>query len=448
MIKRRPVLAASVVTLALVTAVGCSSSAPGGGSSSGAASGSSADVAATDAKALGIDLSKCATDPTPRLASGTVNLGETYAMSGGPATAFAPIGQGVKASVQNFNDTSGLPVKFNLIQADDQFAPDKALTATQQLIQQSNVAAMTTTIGTPSVLAVAPLLNSSCVPLIPASAGGAEANTPTKNPWTIPFTLPSAVDARIWVQNINDKFPSGAKIAMFYSNDATGKNYLTAIKHYLADTKSTIVSTQTIEDSDAAAPASQVTTMRTSGATVLIAAPTGSQCPTVIKEAAGQGWKPTFYMSSGCSSSLIDLAGAAADGLYVNQFVKDPTRAPYNTDPAVVAAVAVLKKYSPSTPLSSSSLVGVMYPTILFEAIKKAINSPLGLSRLGILQAATHMSYQPDLLIPGVTYSLNYPKDVVAMEAGELTQYKASDKTFTPIKLYNFEGQMTGVASS
>jgi branched-chain amino acid transport system substrate-binding protein len=449
LVRRKPVIVASIaVTVALVSAA-CSSNAPGGGSSSGGGttSGGSANEAQTVAKALGINLSKCPSDPTQKL-TGTIKLGQTYAQSGGPATAFAPVGKGVKVGVQNFNATSGLPEKFTLTQADDQFAPDKALTATQQLIQQNKVAAMTTTIGTPSVLAIRPLLDSSCVPEIGGAAGGAVANQPSKYPWTVVWTLPSALDARVWVQSIADKYPNGTKVGMFYANDASGKEFLSAVKKYLATTKSTLVSSQSIEDTDAAAPASQVTTLRSSGAKVLVAAPTGSQCVSLMKEVAGQGWKPTFYMSSTCSTSLFDLAGSAANGVYVNQYVKDPTRAPYNTDPAVVAAVKALKQYAPGLAITNSSIAGMMYPTPLFQAIRLAAKSPLGLSRLGILQAATHMTYAPPLLIPGIKYSLNYPTDKVAEEAADLTQYKSSNKSFANIKLYDFEGQLTGVASS
>jgi hypothetical protein len=84
----------------------------------------------------------------------------------------------------------------------------------------------------------------------------------------------------------------------------------------------------------------------------------------------------------------------------------------------------------------------------LFKAAQAAATSPLGLSRLGLLNSATHLKYQPDLTITGVTYDLNYPKDEVAMEGAELTSYNAAPKTFNYVKLYNFDGQMTGVASS
>jgi branched-chain amino acid transport system substrate-binding protein len=440
MLLRRPLLIVAVVAVALMGAA-CSST-PGGSTRSSGSS-SSADAVA---KALGIDLSKCALDPTQRL-SGTVKLGQTYPMSGGPAAAFAPLGHGVKASVENFSATSGLPVKFDLIQADDQFAPDKALTATQKLIQQDKVSAMTTTIGTPSVVAIRPLLEQNCIPLIAGAATGASANQPSKYPWAVAFTLPSAVDTKVWATHIASKFPNGAKVAMFYSDNASGQDYYKSFKQYLGQTKSKIVSTQTIQDTDSAAPASQVTTMKASGANVLVAAPTGAQCATLMQTTAAAGWKPTFYMTWACSSSLFDLAGSAANGVYVNKIVKDPTRAPYNNDPAVKSAVAILKQYAPGATITDQSLIGMMFTEPLFDAIKSAEKSPLGLSRLGLLQAATHMSFQPDLLIPGVKYQLNYPTDEVAMEAAQLTQYKAADKTFTYDKLYNFEGQMTGLAS-
>jgi ABC-type branched-subunit amino acid transport system substrate-binding protein len=439
---RKPILAASLVFVATLS-MACS--APGGdagGDSAGA--GSAADTVAKD---LGIDLAGCAEDPTAKL-SGVVKLGGTYAMSGGPATAFAPVGQGQQVAVKNFSATSGLSQTFELVQADDQFAPDKALTATQKLIDQDKVAAMTGTIGTPAVLAIRPLLEKSCVPLVAGQAGAASAQQPGKFPWTITFTLPSALDARIWAASVAEQFPEGAKVAMFYANDSSGKEFLAAAQKYIGETKSEIVSTQTIEDTDSAAPASQVTTLRSSGATVLLAAPTGSQCASLMKEVAGQGWKPTFFMSSTCATTLFDVAGPAADGVYVNQYSKDPTRAPYNTDPAVLDAVEALKKYSPETAINNSSITGMMCAEPLFEAIKRTQSSELGLSRLGLLQAATHMQFQPALGIPGVQYALDYPTDMVAMESAQLTRYTAGTKTFDQVKLYDFEGQMTGSASS
>jgi branched-chain amino acid transport system substrate-binding protein len=345
------------------------------------------------------------------------------------------------------NATSG-NTQVKLTQVDDQFDPAKTLTAAKQLIDQDHVAALTTVLGTSNIIGLNPLLKAACVPLIADQAGGAEANSPKSNPWSVVWTLPSSVDARIWVEDATKKFPQGAKIAIFAANDSSGKDYVDAIKHYVAGTKNKIVTTQTIEDTDSAAPASQVTTMRSSGANVVMSAPTGGQCIAEMKEIAGQGWKPTQYMSYTCPSSLFDLTGAAANGVYLNQYIKDPTRTPYKTDPAVIAAEAALKKYAPGTVANTTSLAGIVYEEAMMKAIANAKASALGLTRLGLLQAATHMEYQSSLMITGITYHLNYPSDEVAMEGAQISSYNAAAKTFKYGKIYDFDGQMTGVASS
>lgn len=445
MSSRKPLLA-TALAVAAVTVTACGSPSAGGDTAA-APSGAGSSGATAAAQALGIDLSKCGTDPTVKLGD-DVKVGQTYAQSGGPATAFAPVGAGVRVGFEAYAKTSTLPTKFTLVQADDQFAPDKALTATQKLIDQEKVGAMTATIGTPQVLAVRPLVNQLCVPLLSGSAGGATANAPQQFPWTVPFTLPSAVDARIWVADLAAKHPEGAKVAMFYANDNSGKEFLAAVKKYLAQTKNTLVAEQSIENTDAASPASQVTTLRNSAATVLMAAPTGAQCATLMKEVASQGWHPTFYMSSTCQGALFDVAGQAADGVYVNLYTKDPTRPPFNKDPDVLEAVSQIKELAPDATVNSSSVLGMLLASPFFKAAEQASASPLGLSRLGLLQAATHMSFQPPLAIDGVKYQLDYPKDQVAMEAASLRQYVASSKTFKEVKLYDFEGQMTGTAST
>jgi ABC-type branched-subunit amino acid transport system substrate-binding protein len=134
---------------------------------------------------------------------------------------------GLKAAFDDFNATSGLSVKLKLIQADDPFQPDKALTATRQLIQQDHVAALTTTIGDPSVLAIRPLLNQQCVPLISGATSLLSTTDVAKYPWTTTTTtLSSAVEAKIWLANATEKYPNRAKIGIFYSDDASGHGSL------------------------------------------------------------------------------------------------------------------------------------------------------------------------------------------------------------------------------
>jgi branched-chain amino acid transport system substrate-binding protein len=449
--RKSTTLTATAVAVASIILTACGSSpgggGGGGGSNSAPASSGSDSAAQTAAKALGIDLSKCPTDATTKFGA-TASVGQSLPLSGPLAPALgAPIGAGLKAVFAYNNATDGLATKFNLVQLDDQFTPDKALTNTQQLIAQNKVVAMTSIVGTPQVLAVSKLLTSDCVPLLPAVSNGAAVNSPSQYPWTAVDSLPSAVDVQAIIDHISSASPNGAKVAMIYSDDASGTEYLAAVKRDIAKTKSTLVSSQSIEDADTAAPSSQVTTMKASGATVLIAAPSAAQFTSLFTAVAGDGWKPAIYASSAAPTVEFDAAGAAANGVYYNQYLKDPARAPGKTDPDVLAWEKLMKQYNPSGVITQTSLAGFIDGTFFWKAAIAASKSPLGLSRLGLIEAATTLNYQSPLQPTGVKTVLNGLTDQVAIESTLMGQYNSASKTFANVKLYDYEGKMTGLAS-
>jgi branched-chain amino acid transport system substrate-binding protein len=428
-------MAGAVLAVGLLAAA-CG--APGGNSDSGG--GHTSAAAAAAAKALGIDLAKCPTDVTKKFGA-TVKVGNTVPQTGPVAPALGVIGPALKAGFELYGQEAGLGTKFEVVSLDDAFTPDKALTSTQTLLDKDKVDLMSTVVGTAQVAAIRQVLNDECVPLLPAVSGGTSANDPSKFPWTAVFTQPSAVDARIMMADITANHPDGAKVAVLYSNNESGKDYLAALDKYRG--KNTIVKTQTIEETETNSPSSQITTLRSSGANVLIAAGTASQCPAIMQEVANQGWKPDRYMTSVCSSPVFDVAGQAADGWHVTTYIKDSTRGEGATDPDVLAAAAAIKKFAPNTPVNTTSLGGVMYAQAFFEAAKAAAKSPLGLSRLGMINAFTHLDYKPSLLKDGINFKLDGLKDQVGIEASYMSVYDAKTKQFTDGKLYNFEGQMT-----
>jgi len=427
-------LAGAVVALGLLTAACGSPGGDGGGSED-----VSSDAAAA-AKELGIDLDKCPTDVTEKFGA-TVKVGNTMPLTGPVAPALGVIGPAMKESFRQFNADSGLDTKFELVQMDDAFTPDKALTSTQTLLDKDKIDLMSGVIGTPQVAAVRGVLGEECVPLMPGISNGNSANNPQEFPWTMILTQPSTLDARIMMAAISDKTPDGAKVAVLISNTESGKDNLDALEKYAG--KNTIVKTETIEATETAAPSSQITTLRSSDADVLIAVGTAAQCASIMQEVANQGWKVDGYMTSQCASSTFDVAGAAADGWYITTYAKDPTRGEYANDPDVAAARDALKKASPKTPFNNTTVTGFLYSEPLLEAAKAAADTPLGLSRLGMMSAVNHLDYQSKYLKPGIKITLDGLKDHVAIESSYLSQYDSDTKDFKDIKLYEFEGQMS-----
>lgn len=440
------ILPAAFLAVALGTTAACGS--PTGDEPTGSGSASSEAVEA--AEELGIDLSQCPTDITEPL-TGTIQIGTTLAQTGPAAVAFAPVTVGLQAAVAELNETADLPVDFELTVMDDQFAPERSRSGAQELIQSDGVDFLVAVIGTPNVAAVRDVAEQYCVPLIAANAGGRSANEVSNFPFTTVWSLPSYVDVKSWVARMESQFPDGGEIAVLTANNDTGNDYLEAIDDQLEGTNLSVVSRTTIEANDTAPPSSQVATMRASGADILLAVPTASgQCAAVINEVANAGWEPdAFFMSSQCqNTSLIRPAGAAAEGVLLNLYTKDPNAPGAESDPDVQAVVAAVQDYQPGAQMYGSTMTGYSGVEVLYRAAEEAARSPLGLSRLGLLYAATHMTFEPITSVDGVTYSTNYPDDQVAMESGQLSRFDAASGAWVPVETFDFDGETTGSASS
>nr|WP_241728968.1 ABC transporter substrate-binding protein [Nocardioides zeae] len=377
-----------------------------------------------------------------------MKIGTPLALTGPAAPAVAPLGVAQQAAVDYFNETADLPVELELIVKDDQFAPDKTLAVAQELVQSDEVGVLNGVVGTANVAAAREVAQQYCVPLIAATSGGRSANDPTNYPFTVPWSLPSYVDVSAWVAHLEEDFPDGAKVAVYTANTESGEDYLEAIEELTEGTNLEVVSETTIEAADSAPPAAQVTTMKASGANVLFAAPSPTgQCSSLMTEVANQGWDlDAFMLTTQCTVlQLMEPAGAAADGVFASTYINDPALDSAQDDEGVQEYVAAVEQYQPGKPIVGSTMSGFSEIEVLVRAIEQADGSPLGASPLGILYAATHMTFQSKAMLPGVTYSLNYPQDQVAMESAQLSQF--SDGQWEKVQVFDFNGETTGKAS-
>jgi branched-chain amino acid transport system substrate-binding protein len=429
-----PVAAAA---FSLVVA-GCGS-APG---ATGSGDASEAEQEAADV--LGISLEDCPTDITEELGD-TAKIGQTLPLSG-PVAVLSVIKDGEEAGFGHFNSTLDLPTTFEYLPKDDQFDPAKTATAAQELIQKEGVVALNGVVGTANVHSIIGTAVDSCVPLIGAQSGGSSVIEADEAMMTTTLAMPFKTESRAWVERINETYPDGATIALFTANSESGKDYATNFKAQLesTDSASEIVAEESIEPVDTGAPSSQVTTLRNSDADVLVMGLTTSQCAPALVEVANQGWKPDILLTGTCGgAAYLEPAGAAADGVQVLLFTKDPASDRWKDDEGVKDFLAALDEYAPNAQLQVTTLTGYLSAEMLFKAAEAAAESELGLSPLGLAYAARHLDYQPSLHFPGVKVKLDGADDIYAIEAGELNEWDADKSDFEPIKMYDFEGEMT-----
>lgn len=433
---RVPIGVAGAV-LAMVAFAGCGSSSQGDEGDSGPASA----VAKAAAKELGIDLSDCDSDFSKPI-SGDIKVGQSIPRSGSHA-ALGTLGDGMKAAVGAQNKKGGIDGhKIKLLQTDDQYLPAKTLSATQEFIDKDQVDAVAGTLGTSNALAVTKLVTESCVPYLAAYTGASTVLTaPDSYPWITGGVLSYSTEPRAWVDKINEEFPDGTRIAAFSPNNDAGEEYEAALKAALKDSKSTLA-IETYEQGETASPSSQITTLKSTGAKVFLSHASGVMCSTVLKEVANQGWEPLKFSISGCAPYL-SLGGKAADGVLVAGWLKnpvDPAQAEdqgvkdYKTDMATYAAKAKINTFAPAGYVAGQSFI---------EVAKKAAASPLGLSRLGLLEAAHRIAFEPTMTLANVKMSMDGKSDTVPVETIVLEQFVAASGNFKSIKSYGYEGEMT-----
>jgi ABC-type branched-subunit amino acid transport system substrate-binding protein len=372
---------------------------------------------------------------------GTVTIAASAPLSGGPAAAaFAPVVAGYQAYIDYANEQGLLPgYEIVLNVGDDQYDP--ALTPgviNDGLDAGANL--VSGVLGTPSNAAIRDVLNEECVPHLNALTGAPMFGEPVEYPWTLGSALPYNVESAIYAAAIARDFPDGATVALFTINNDVGLVYKEALEELAGEYNLELVDDQTIEATDTAPPAAQLSSIAGNAPDVIIAVPLGAQCPTFLTELANQkaanaGWEPQVYLTSACSSPLIlGAAGPAADGIHS----LNPTGALDVTHPdnAAVPGVAVYLETMEAAGKSDTvptSAAGWINGETTVEILRRAAESPAGLTQASIIEAARSFDFQPGVVRDGITYKTSGEEDGYMVESAQIIEFDAETKTFIDV---------------
>jgi len=416
-----------------------------------AASSNGAGSGGGGGSAFKVDTSNCPPEATQKI-EGTVKIGTTMPLSGGPAAAaFAPVAEGLKAYINDANTKNLVPgVKLELTIEDDQFNPTLTTPAVDKLLDQTGVNLMTGMIGTANGLAVRDTLNSECVPQLFNNSGDPRWGQAKDFPWSTGILTPYNTETSIYVEDMKKQFPDGATAAVFNVNSDFGQDYKDQFEKLASDAKINIVDTQTIEGTDSAPPTSQVTSIAGKKPDIILAVPLGAQCPAFLKEVANAkattpGWQPRIYLTATCASTLLlALSGEAANGIITEVTgidVADPKNA---SNPKVVDYKAIMTAAGfPADGDFATASAGWAVGEFTVEVLKEAAASPDGLTRASIINAARALDYHPSLAREGLQFKTNGTDDPYLNEECQVVQYDATSKTYTDLGsiVTQFEGK-------
>ena len=341
---------------------------------------------------------------TPGVTSTEIRIGSSVPLSGEAAIA-GNVARGIDAYFDYVNAKGGVlgrKIKFTYL--DDGYDPGRAVNNTIRLVQQEQVFAMFSSLGTSNNLAVRKLLNDAKVPQLFVSSGATTFGRDYKKyPWTMGYIPPYSEEGAVYGEYVvkNIKKP---KIAVLYQDDDYGRDLYAGLRRGLGKKVGTIVS-KVAYDPTSADVQPQVTQLKASKANVFMIFAFGKFSLQAFNAVSRLGWKPQIFVNdvSSASALMAIVPQNAANGSISIVFGKDPAAPVWRKDKGIRLFQSILRQYG--SDIGTRDLqdgyytAGMATAYTLVDTLKKAGKN---LTRDGLMRAATHLTEKGNpFVLPG-----------------------------------------------
>lgn len=322
---------------------------------------------------LAIGLGACPADAAEiGVTADTILFGQTTSLNGATSPLGRGMQQGLRAAFSEINTKGGIHGrKLELITRDDGYDPSRAIAATMQLINDDKVFALIGAGGTATTAATAPIAAQRAIPFI-APGSGAQFLQAPELPNVVNIRASYRAEAETWVKYLADHLHF-TRIAIFYQNDAFGRDGLAGVKEALARRGLELTAEGTFERNTKVVGSALHFIRRTDPEAVILVG-TYLPCAEFVKLARKSDFTPTFITGSFLSTnSLTTELGADARGIIASEIVplpwdkQLPLAANYRT---------ALQALYPGSPLNFSSLEGYLAGRLVGSILDKVGPDP------------------------------------------------------------------------
>ena len=338
----------------------------------------------------------------PGVTDTSIKLGQTMPYSG-PASAYSSIGRAEAAYMRMVNERGGINGRrIELLSLDDGYSPPKTVEQVRKLVEQDEIFATFSILGTAPNIAVQKYLNGKGVPQLYPSTGASRWNDPANFPWTTGSQPTYRTEGRIYAKWILATKPD-AKIAVIAPNEDAGRDYVRGFKEGLGDRVKQIVAEAVYESSDPTVD-SQVVSFRNAGADMFFLECTPKFAAQAIRKAAEIGWKPQIILPAVSNSvgAVLKPAGYEnAVGIVTGAFQKDPGDPRWTNDKGMLAWRDWMKAYNAGAdPADVFNVTGYTLSQMMTMTIERAGRD---LTRAGLMKAAqSFKDVELPMLLPGI----------------------------------------------
>ena len=325
----------------------------------------------------------------------------------GPAGAYGVIDRTIDAYFKMINDQGGINGrKIRFIYENDSYQPAKTVAAVKKLVEEDKIFALVGGLGTAQNAAVMEYIVANNVPHVwPATGTTALAVPLKKNIYAVQLNY--TTEATLATQYALDTL-SAKKFAVFYQNDAFGKEGLDAVQAELKKrglAAATAVSYETADTNFSA----QALKLQTSGADTVILYAVPKPGGSIVAEMGKIGYAPKLLSSSVINDpAIFQLAGAAIEGMLIEAYLPafDDT-----SNPKIVEYQAFMAKYASKEQIGGFSEAGYTYAQVFIEALKRGGKE---LTRESFMTNLDQLKDFKGSLLPSLSYS---PTDHAGVKA-------------------------------
>ncbi len=352
-----------------------------------------------------------------------IKLGQTMPYSG-PVSAFSPIGKGEVGYFNMINEKGGINGrKINFISLDDGYVPPKTVEQTRRLVEQDEIAAIFSSLGTAHNTATAKYLQSKKVPQLFIGSGASKFGDYNQYPNLVAGVQATfRAEARIYARYALQKNPQ-AKFAVLAQNDDFGRDYVAGVRDALGKEFEARATVATYEFTDATIE-SQIVNLKATGADVLVVGATPKFAAQAIRRVSEIGWKPTFFLTnvSIWVSSVMEPAGLEKGiGILSSAYVKDPNDPAWADDPGVKEYKAFLQKYVPDGDLRDQGFVNGYNSAMAMVQVLKQCGDDLSPDNI-LKQALNLKDLELPMVLPGIKVNTS-PTDHLPVEQMQMMRF-------------------------
>jgi len=257
------------------------------------------------------------------VSSDRILFGQAAALDGPSSALGQGMRQGILAAFAEINAKGGVHGrKLDLISRDDGYDPDRSVDQTTRLIEQDKVFALIGAVGTPTTAATVPIARARNVPFIGPFTGAAFLRAPELHN-VVNIRASYGAEAEAWVKHLTED-RHVRSIAIFYQDDAFGRDGLAGVKLALAKRNMELTAEGTFERNTKAVGSAVRTLKRTEPEAVVMVGTYGP-CAEFIKLAHKTGFNPIFVnISFVGANALAKELGPEGKGVIVSQVVPFP----------------------------------------------------------------------------------------------------------------------------